>query len=102
MISVRSFILRLLHDLNCPIGEATEPQGAGEADERTDTLIKTEEVGVEGAELGRECHAVLETELRRGLVTEIMAGNATPPLRPDGGGRVLGILRYRSGLFHDR
>ena len=35
----------------------------GEADERADALIKTEEVDVEGTKLDRECQAALKMDL---------------------------------------
>jgi hypothetical protein len=55
MIPARRFNQSPLRDFKRLIGEATEPQGAGEAEERTDAIIKTEEVGAEGAKLDREC-----------------------------------------------
>jgi hypothetical protein len=64
--------------------------------------IKTEEVGVEGSKLDRECHAALKMELCRGLVAQKVVSIAHPPLRPDGAGRVLGSLRDDAGLFRDR
>ena len=102
MTSARRFIDGLLHNSKRLIGEATQPQGAGEADERADAMIKTEEVGVEGAKLDRECQAALKMELCRGLVPQIMMSNAHPPLRPDDAGRLLGGLRDDAGLFRDR
>ena len=102
MISARRFTDGLLRDSKRLIGEAAQPQGAGEADERADALIKTEEVDVEGTKLDRERHAALKMELCRGLVAQKVVSNAHPPLRPDGAGRVLGSLRDDASLFRDR
>ena len=74
----------------------------GEADERADALIKTEEVDVEGTKLDRECQAALKMDLCRGLVAQIVVSNAPPPLDPDDAGRLLGSLRDDAGLFRDR
>jgi hypothetical protein len=74
----------LLHDSERAIRETTQRQGAREADERADALIKTEEIDAEGIKLDRECHAVLKMELCRGLVAQKVVSNAHPPLRPDG------------------
>jgi hypothetical protein len=60
VISARRFIDGLFRDSNRPIGEATQPQRVREADKRADALIKTEEIGVKGATLDRECHAALK------------------------------------------
>ena len=100
--SARRFIYGVLHDSKRLIGEAAQPQGAGETAERRDARIKTEEVGVEDTKLGRECHAALKMELCRGLVAQIVVRHAHPPLRPDGAGRVLGSLRDGAALFRDR
>ena len=102
MISARRFIDGPLHDSKRLIGEASQPKGAGEADERADALIKTEEVGAEGTELDRECQAALKMELCRGLVAQKMVSTAHPPFRPDGTGRLLGSLRDDASLFRDR
>src|SRR6202041_1196056 len=102
VISVRRFIDGLLHDSKRPIGEASQPQGAGVVDERKDARIKTEEVGVEDTKLDREFHAALTTELCRGLVAQIVVRHAPPPFRPDGADRVLGGPRDDAGLFRDR
>jgi hypothetical protein len=102
MIAARRFIDGLLYDSKRLIREASQPQGAGEADERADAWLKTEEVGVEGTKLGRECHAALKMELCRGLVTQKVVSNAYPPRRPDGADRVLGNLRDDVSLFRDR
>src|ERR1700751_1402767 len=98
----RRFMDSLLHDSELAIRETTQPQGAGEADERADALIKTEEIDAEGIKLDRECHAALEMELCRGLVAQKVVSNAHPPLRPDGAGRVLGGLRDDAAPFRDR
>ena len=102
MIPARRFIYGLLHDSKRLIGEATQPQGAGKEDERADAMIKTEEVRVEGAELGRECQSALTMELCRGLVAQIVVSTAHPTLRPDGSARVLGSQRDDASLFRNR
>src|SRR5271170_2585595 len=48
----------------------------GEADERADALIKTEEVDVEGTKLDRERQAALEMDSCRRLVAQIVVSNA--------------------------
>src|SRR5271156_1199919 len=101
-MSARRSIDGLLRDSKRLIGEATQPQGAAEAEGREYARIKTEEVGVEGSKLDRECHAALKMELCRGLVAQKVVSIAHPPLRPDGAGRVLGSLRDDAGLFRDR
>ena len=102
MTSARSFIDGLLRDSMRLIGEAAQPQGAGETDKRVDTRIKTEEVGVEGIELNLEYHAALKMQLCDGLVAHKVVGVAHSPLRPDGAGRVLGSLRDDAALLRDR
>ena len=82
VISARRFTDGRLHHSERLIGEASQPQGAGEASERADALIKTEEVGAEGTELDRECQAALKMDLCRGLVAQIMVGNAPPTTPP--------------------
>src|SRR5258708_27702871 len=102
LISACRFVYGLLRDSKRLIGEAAQPQGAGEAAEREDARIKTEEVGAEDTKLDRERHAALKMELCRGLVAQIVVSHAHPPLRPDGAGRVLGSLRDDPSLFCDR
>ena len=102
VISARRFTDGLLHHSKRLIGEATQPQGAGKEDERADAMIKTEEVRVEGAKLGRERQAALTMELCRGLVAQIVVSTAHPTLRPDDAGRVLGSLRDDARLFRNR
>src|ERR1700736_6705379 len=98
----RRFIDSLSHDSERAIRETTQPQGAGEADERADALIKTEEIDADGIKLDRECHAVLKMELCRGLVAHKVVSNAHPPPRPAGAGRQLGSLRDGPAPFRDR
>src|SRR5580693_1201557 len=102
VISARRFTDGRLHDSKRLIGEAAQPQGAGEEDERADALINAEEVDVEGTKLDCERHAALTMELCRGLVAQKVMGNAQPTLRPDGAGRLLGSLRDDAGLFRNR
>jgi len=101
-MSACRFFNGLLRDSKRLIGEATQPQGAGEADDPADARIKTDEVGVEDAKLDRERHAALKMELCRGLVAQKVVSVAHQPLRPDGAGRALGSLRDDAGLFRDR
>src|ERR1700735_3526857 len=82
-----------LHDSKSLIGEAAQPQGAGEEDERADALINAEEVDVEGTKLDCERHAALTMALCRGLVAQKVVSNSPPTLHPNGAGRVLGSLR---------
>src|SRR5258708_8261960 len=82
VMPARRFMDSLLHDSVRAIRETTQPQGAGEADERADALIKTEEVGIESTELNLECHTALKMELCHGLVAQKVVSNAHPPLRP--------------------
>jgi hypothetical protein len=98
--AARRFIYGPLHKSKRLIGEATQPQGAEENDERAEARIKMEEV--ERTKLGRECQAALKMELCRGLVAQKVVSNAHPTLRPDGAGRVFGSLRDDAGLFRDR
>ena len=91
-----------MHDSKCLIGESTQPQGAGKADEREDARIKTEEVGIESTELNLECHTALKMQLCDGLVAHKVVSIAHPPLRPDGAERVLGSLRDDAALLRDR
>ena len=102
MISARCFTDGRLRDSERLIGEASQPQGAGEDGERADAIIKAKEVGIEGTKLGRERQAPLTMELCRGLVAQKVVSIAHPPLRPDGAGRVLGSLRDDAALFRDR
>src|SRR6202051_4828898 len=103
VISARRFTDGLLHHSKRLIGEAPQPQGAGKEDERAGgAMIKTEEVRVEGAKLGRERQAALTMELCRGLVAQIVVSTPHPTLRPDGAGRVLGSLRDDARLFRNR
>src|ERR1700723_2978 len=102
VIPTRRFTDGRLHGSKRLIGEAAQPQGAGEEDERVDTMIETEDTFIEGTKLDRECHAALAMELCRGLVAQKVMGNAQPTLRPDGAGRLLGSLRDDAGLFRDR
>src|ERR1700722_6818109 len=98
----RRFIDGVLHDSKCLIGEATQPQGAGKADEREDARIKTEEVGIESTELNLECHTALKMQLCDGLIAHKVVSIAHSPLRPDGAERVPGSLRDDEALFRDR
>src|SRR5580692_7874957 len=102
VISACRFVYGLLRDSKRLIGEAAQPQVAGEAAERKDARIKTEEAGVEDTKLDRERHAALKMELCRGLVAQIVVRHAHPPLRPDGAGRLLGGLLHDATLHRDR
>src|ERR1700723_1029637 len=98
VIPTRRFTDGRLHGSKRLIGEAAQPQGAGEEDERVDTMIETEDTFIEGNKLDRECHAALAMQLCRGLVAQKVMGNAQPTLRPDGAGRLLGILLVDAAL----
>src|ERR1700733_907650 len=102
VIPARRFTDGLLHHSKRLIGEATQPQGAGKEDERADAMIKTEEVGVESAKLGRERQAALTMKLCRGLIAQMVVSTAHPTLRPDGAGRVFGSHRDDAGPFRNR
>src|SRR6202041_2316628 len=91
-----------LHGSKSLIGEAAQPQGAGEEDERADALINAEEVDVEGTKLDCERYAALAMALCRGLVAQKVVSNAQPTLHPDGAGRVLGSLRDDAAVFRNR
>src|ERR1700722_3416562 len=99
--SVRHFIHGPLHGSDRLIGEATQPQAAGDVDKRAYALIKTKEVDFEGIKLDRDRHGALKVELCGGLVAQKMVSAAHPTFGPDGASRVHGGLRDDASLLRN-